>query len=99
MKKNNMMRFGALALSLFVGAAMVVAPASTASAKSIQRDGYFGGTWSPIGPRNNRYTKRYHRNHYSRGYYGPRYGYYGPRYGYYGPRYYDRGPGFSITIR
>jgi hypothetical protein len=102
---KNILRNGALALSLIAGAALIAAPATTAEAKSIQRDGYFGGTWSPIGPKNNRHVKRYHRNHgyYARGYYGPRYGYYGPRYryGYYGRPYgyYDSGPGFSITIR
>lgn len=99
--KKNTIRFGALALSLFAGAALVAAPATTATAKSIQKDGYFGGTWGVIGPRDNRHVKRYHRNHdfYARGYYGPRYGYYGPRYGYYSPRYGYYGPGFSITIR
>jgi len=105
---KNAMRNGALVLSLLAGAALVSAPA-TAEAKSIQQDGYFGGTWSPIGPRDNRYVKRYHKRygHYDRGYrydrdyYGPRVGfYYGPRYGYYGsPYYYDRGPGFSFSIR
>jgi hypothetical protein len=93
---KNIIRNGALALSVLAGAALVAASATTAMAKSIQQDGYFGGTWSPIGPRNNRHVRNYHR------YYGPhgRYAYYGPRYGYYGaPYYYDRGPGFSITIR
>jgi len=99
---KNIIRNGALALSLVAGAALIAAPASVAEAKSIQRDGYFGGTYEPIGPRNNRHVQRYHRNH---GYYdrGPRFGYYSPgyRYGYYGRPYgyYDRGPGFSITIR
>ena len=101
---KNMIRHSALALSLLAGAALIAAPASVAEAKSIQRDGYFGGTWSPIGPRNNRYVKRDRRNYgYNRSYNGPRYSYYGNRYRYgsrapygYG---YDRGPGFSITIR
>jgi hypothetical protein len=99
---KNMIRHGALALSLLAGGALIAAP-TVAEAKSIQRDGYFGGTYEPIGPRNNRHVKRHHRNHgyYNRGYYGPRYSYYGPRYryGYRAPYYYDRGPGFSITIR
>lgn len=100
---NKFMRNGALALSLAAGAALIAAPASVAEAKSIQRDGYFGGTWSPIGPKDNRHVKRHHRSHGY--YYGPPRGYahYGPRRGYYGryraPYYYDRGPGFSITIR
>lgn len=101
---KNIIRNGALALSLVASAALIAAPASV-QAKSIQRDGYFGGTWAPIGPKDNRYVKR-HRNHgyYARGYrdrYGPRYSYDAPRYryGYRAPYYYDRGPGFSITIR
>jgi hypothetical protein len=104
---KNIFRTSALALSLVAGAALIAAPASVAEAKSIQRDGYFGGTWNAIGPKNNRYVKRHHRNYgYNRGYYNR--GYYGPRYGYsryrgygYGPYAYgyDRGPGFSITIR
>jgi len=105
---KNILRNGALALSLVAGAALIAASASVVEAKSIQRDGYFGGTWAPIGPKDNRYVKRHHRNHgyYARGYrdrYGPRYSYDVPRYRYgyrapydYG---YDRGPGFSITIR
>jgi hypothetical protein len=102
--KKNMIRHSALALSLLAGAALIAAPASMAEAKSIQRDGYFGGSYEPIGPRNNRHVKRHYRNYgYNRSYYGPRYSYYGNRYRYgyrapygYG---YDRGPGFSITIR
>jgi hypothetical protein len=104
---KNLIRNGALALSLLAGGALIAAPMA-AEAKSIQRDGYFGGTYEPIGPRNNRYVKRHHRNYghydrryYDRGYYGPRYSQYGPRYryGYRAPYYYDRSPGFSITIR
>jgi hypothetical protein len=96
---KNIIRNGALALTVVAGAALVAAP--TAMADSIQRDGYFGGTWNPIGPRNNRHVQRYFR-HY--GYYGPydRYAYYGPPYRYYGaPYYYGPGPGvgFSVTIR
>jgi hypothetical protein len=104
---KNIMRNGALALSLIAGAALIAAP-SVAEAKSIQREGYFGGTWGPIGPKNNRYVKRHNRGYYGHGYYGrgyyaPRYSYYQSRrygnYGYGRPYYYDRGPGFSITIR
>jgi hypothetical protein len=97
---KNIIRNGALTLAIVAGGALAAAPATPAMAKSIQQDGYFGGTWGPIGPRNNYYVKRHHRRHY--GYYGPyrHYGYYGPRYGYnVPPRYYGRGPGFSITIR
>jgi hypothetical protein len=86
---------GALALS-FV-AAVALAAAQPAEARSIQRDGYFGGTWSPIGPKHNRHVKRFNRR-YGPGafaYYGPR-RYYGPGYYYYGPRY--RGPGVSVGI-
>ena len=101
---KNIVRYGALALSLVGGAALMAAPVATAKADSVQRDGYFGGTWQPIGPRDNRHVKRYDRRHgYYRGYYGPRYGYYGPpryRYGYYdAPYYYDPGPSFGIYIR
>ena len=103
---KNMIRHSALALSLLAGGALIAAPATVAEAKSIQRDGYFGGTYEPIGPRNNRYVKRHHRSHgyygrryNDRGYYGPRYSYYGPSYRYGRPYYYDRSPGFSITIR
>lgn len=101
---KNMIRNGALALSVIAGTALIAAPASVATAKSIQQDGYFGGTWSAIGPKHNRHVQRHERRNFGvRAYYGPRYGY-GPRYDYYGPRYgapyyYDRGSGFSITIR
>lgn len=89
-------RYGALALSLIAGAALIAPPAE---AGSVQRDGYFGGSWRPIGPRHNRYVQRYNRRSYDpsvyayagrRDYYGP--GYYGPR-GYYSSDYYD-GPGY-----
>jgi len=77
-------RNGALAFALVAGAALVSAPAT---AGSIQRDGYFGGTWAPIGPQNNRHVRRFDRKY---GYYPGRYAYYGPS-GYYGPRtYYGR---------
>jgi hypothetical protein len=95
---KNIMRNGALALSLMAGAALIAVP-TVSEAKSIQRDGYFGGTWGPIGQQSNSYVKRHYRGYYGRGHYAPRY-YQSRRYGYYGqPYYYDRGPGFSITIR
>ena len=58
---KNAIRNGALALGLIAGAALVAPP--PADARSIQRDGYFGGTWGPIGPRHNHYVERYHRRH------------------------------------
>ena len=92
---KNAMRNGALALGLIAGAALIATP--PAEAKSIQRDGYFGGTWAPIGPKNNRYVKRYNRrygpSYYS--YYGPRRGYYDD---YYGPRYYRPGISFGLSF-
>ena len=70
---KNVIRNGALALGLIAGVALVAAP--PASAGSIQRDGYFGGTWKPIGPRHNRYVQRHNRRNY-----GPDvYAYSGPR--------------------
>jgi hypothetical protein len=100
---KNIIRNGALALTLAAGAALVAAPTTTVQAKSFQEDGYFGGTWNPIGPRNNRYVKRYHRHYgyYDHGYYAPRYGYYSPRYryGYYGRPYgYFGGPSVGLSI-
>jgi hypothetical protein len=91
---KNIIRNGALALGLIAGVALVAAP--PADARSVQRDGYFGGTWSPIGPRHNRYVQRYHRRH------GPNfYAYSAPRYYepdyYWGPGYYY-GPGFSFGL-
>ena len=105
---NNAIRNGALALGLIAGVALVAAP--PASAGSIQRDGYFGGSWKPIGPRHNRYVQRYSRRNYGpdvyaysgpRTYYGP--GYYGPRgyYSsdyYYGPSYYGYGRRGGVGI-
>ena len=99
--------FGKVALVFgLVGAIGLVTAPAGANAKSIQRDGYFGGTWSPIGPRDNRHVRRHYKKWAPRGraFYGPRYGsYYGPRYGYpryyYGPGYYPRGGvsfGFSV---
>ncbi len=84
-----------LAAGLAAGVALAAAP--SAEARSIQRDGYFGGTWSPIGPRNNQYVRRYHRRH-GPAYYN--YAYAGPGYapGYlYGPGYYY-GPGLSLGL-
>jgi len=95
MKKT--IRNGALALSMIAGAALVAVPATSATARSILQDGYFGGTYGPIGPRYNRHVQNRLRHH---DYHG-RYAYYGPSYGYYygAPYYYGRGPGFSISIR
>lgn len=94
---KNIIRSGALTLALIAGVALVAAP--PAEARSIQRDGYFGGTWSPIGPRHNHYVQRYYRRH------GPNfYAYAGPGYGYepdyyYGPGYYYRpGLGFGLSF-
>jgi hypothetical protein len=92
-RKRHAIRCGALALSLIAGAALLAAPASTAMAKSIQEDGYFGGTWAPIGPSNNRHVRRFYRH------YPGDYAYYAPRgYDYGAPYYYGYGPGFSISI-
>jgi len=85
---RNAFRNGALACGLIAGAMLISAP--PAEARSFQRDGYFGGTWSPIGPRDNRYVHRYYRR------YGPSYyAYAAPGY-FYGPSYYDYGPGISF---
>lgn len=95
---RRLLRNGALALTLAAGAALVSAPASA----TIQRDGYFGGSWGPIGSQNNRHVQRFHRKHsyYPRRqtYYGPS-SYYGSR-NYYGPGYYAPygGIGFGIGI-
>ena len=97
---RRLLRNGALALTLAASAALVSAPSS---AGSIQRDGYLGGSWTPIGPQNNRHVQRFHRSYgYSPGryaYYGPSSRYYGPRYNY-GPSYYGPpgGIGFGIGI-
>jgi hypothetical protein len=86
-------RVTALALGLMAGATLISSP--PAEARSVQRDGYFGGSWAPIGPRHNRYVQRHYRR------YGPDYyGNYGPGYGpdyYYGPSYYF-GPGIGIGL-
>ena len=99
---RHALRNGALVLALAAGAALVSAPAS---ADSIQRQGYFGGTWEPIGPQNNRHVRRFYRKY---GYYPPppRYTYYEPPGYYYGPSYYGPGyygprggVGFGVFIR
>ena len=93
---KTVLRYGALALAVVAGAALIAPPAE---AGSLQRDGYFGGSWRPIGPRHNRYVERYNRRNYGPDvyayagpgdYYGP--DYYGPR-GYYSSDYYY-GPGY-----
>lgn len=83
---KSTLRNGGFALSFLIGAAL----ASNANAGTLQTDGYFGGSWAPIGPSDNRYVKRFYRR------YGPQFQVYsGPvydapryRYGYYAPRYY-----------
>ena len=65
---KTIIRHSALALALLAGTALIAAPVSTAEAKSIQRDGYFGGTWAPIGPTNNRHVQLHDRR-FDRGYY------------------------------
>lgn len=97
---KNAIRNGGLALGLIAGAAFLASPAA---AGAIHKNGYFGGTWAPIGPSNNRYVKRHYHRHapglyaYSEPYYyGPRYRYYAPRYSYYDPGYY--GPGVSVGV-
>jgi hypothetical protein len=79
---NAMLRDGALALALLGAAALTSAPAS---ANSVDNEGYFGGSWSSIGP-----TNYYERRHAGR--VGPLYGnrnrvYVAPYYAY-GPAYY-----------
>jgi hypothetical protein len=103
---NRTLRIGALALALGGGAALAPAPAN---ANSIHNEGYFGGSWSSIGPTDYHqrrhagrvgplYSHRYYRDYGSAFYVGPNY--------YYSPYYYDYGPplvggpgiGFSIGI-
>jgi hypothetical protein len=98
---NKIIKQGALALSLFAGAALVSGPVF---ADSIHDHGHFGGTWNRIGPSHHyrQAWRGYDRGYAYRGYYGPRpYADYGPRYydyGY-GPGYVGRpGVGFSIGI-
>ena len=77
---NAIVRHGAFALALLGGAAITAAPAS---ANSVDNEGYFGGSWSSIGPSN-----YYERRHAGR--VGPLYGnrvYVAPSYAY-GPSYY-----------
>ena len=63
----NKVKQGALALSLFAGAALVSAPAF---ANSIHDNGHFGGSWSRMGPshHHDRYSRNFYRG-YDRGYY------------------------------
>ena len=82
---TNIIKQGALALSLFAGAALVSGPVF---ADSIHDHGHFGGTWS----RGYAYRGYYGPRPYA--YYGPRYYDYG-----YGPGYVGGpGVGFSIGI-
>ena len=77
---NAILRHSAFALALLGGAAITAAPAS---ANSVDNEGYFGGSWSSIGPSN-----YYERRHAGR--VGPLYGnrvYVAPSYAY-GPSYY-----------
>ncbi|MGH6735295.1 MAG: hypothetical protein ACRECX_04350 [Methyloceanibacter sp.] len=99
-------RYGALALGLVAGAALMAPPAM---ANSVHKEGYFGGSWDRIGPHSRYYDRRhagrvgplYSKRYYrGPGYSAPRgYAYYGPRHGYYGaPYYYDRGPSVSFGV-
>jgi hypothetical protein len=105
---NRTLRSGVLAVTLLGSATLM---SVLASANSVHNEGYFGGSWSSIGPGNS-----YQRRHAGR--VGPLYGgrryyrEYGPApYAYYGgpaydSYYYDYGPpliggpgiGFSIGI-
>jgi hypothetical protein len=85
-----MLRDGALALALLGAAALTSAPAS---ANSVDNEGYFGGSWSSIGP-----TNYYERRHAGR--VGPLYGnrnrvYVAPYYAY-GPAYYGPSAYYSV---
>jgi hypothetical protein len=93
MKKT--LRNGAVALALVGGAALMSAPAS---ANSVHNEGYFGGSWTSIGPGN--YYQRRHAGRVGPLYshrvyrdYGPGpYAYYGGP-AYYSPYYYSYGYG------
>ena len=83
---NTTLRNGALALVLAGSTMLATAPAK---ANSIHDEGYFGGSWTSIGPSN-------YAEHRNGGRIGPLYGhrlyqYYGPApYAYYGgPAYYS----------
>jgi len=52
---NKTLRNGAVALALVGSAALASAPAN---ANSVHNEGYFGGSWSSIGPTN--YEQRRH---------------------------------------
>ena len=87
---------GALALALLGGAALISAPAQ---AGSLQDEGDFGGTWTPIAP-SDHYHQRYADRYYGAPLYvAPSYAY-GPDYyepDHYGPpAYYDPSPGFAL---
>jgi hypothetical protein len=85
---KSILRHGAVALALLGGAALTAAPAS---ANSIDNEGYFGGSWSSIGPSN-----YYERRHAGR--VGPLYGkrlYAAPYYAY-GPAYYGPSAYFGV---
>jgi hypothetical protein len=95
---KNKLRYGALALGLVAGVALMTSPAA---ARSFHEDSDFGGTWSRIGP-SDQYTTRHDYYRYRapdyHAYYGPPayyepYDYYDP--GYYGPR---GGVSFGIGI-
>lgn len=92
----TILRNGAFALALLGGASLM---SVTASANSFDNEGYFGGSWSSIGPSN-----YYERRHAGR--VGPLYGervYVAPSYAY-GPTYdgpaydddYVAGPGVTF---
>jgi hypothetical protein len=94
---KTILRNGTFALALLGGAALTGAPAS---ANSVDNEGYFGGSWSSIGPSN--YDERRHA-----GRVGPLYGnraYVAPSYGYgpasYGSAYdddYVAGPSLTFV--
>jgi hypothetical protein len=93
LKMNRTLRYGALAL-LLAGAMLATAPAR---ANSIHDEGYFGGSWTSIGPSN--YAE--HRNGGRIGpLYSHRYRYYGPApYAYYGgPAYYSPITTLTATV-
>ena len=93
---NTTLRRGALALALLGGVALISAPAQ---AGSLQDEGDFGGTWTPIAP-SDHYHQRYAGPVFGPFHYGPApYNYYDPGlYAYYGrpvygaPEIYDYGP-------
>lgn len=89
------LRYGAMALALIGGAALLP---QAAAAESFQEGGDFGGTWTRIGPSDQTHW-RDGRDYGAPIYVAPPYaydldyadpGYYGP------PAYYDYGPGIAI---